>query len=338
MATLPFDVSALNTVLGAYFRENSETIIEDMIYTPDDNPEFNVWNITEKLIVKDEQSWGTADFDPEVQDANLAFDAQGNIITMDGRIIKMRYMRSDFKIEVRKLYNTWLGHIAQEGYHDAMSSGDLTVAMVAFGDWIINGLTKKHFEKLMLQTAFLGAYSANFDATPANSYNKAADGFRTIMDAARTAGTIPAGNVVALAGAVTSSNAYDHFEALGEALAEKFYYKPMYLVCSVNNARDYNKAFKTAHPGANVNIHDSYKRTVLQNSPMITILPTPELGASDTCFITPDKNLLFATEFGDRPPQLFTSVSDDPMVINATLLHGCAFGVKREDWITINDQ
>lgn len=338
MSTLPFDITGLNSVLGAYFRENSEEIITDLLYQPALNPEFNVWNIIDRVTIKDEKAWGLADFNPEVQDANLAFNAQSEIVTIDGRILKMRQMRSDFKIEPMRLYNSWLSHIATEGYHDGMSTGDLTVAMTAFGDWIIRNLVAKFYEKLYLQTSFLGAYTANFTGASAQSFNHAADGYATKIAAARTGAQIPAGQVVAVgSGSITNANAYDHFEALAEAMLEKFYYRNMFLVTSVSNGRNYDKGFKAAHPGANVNIHETYKRRTLQNSPKVSILPTPELGASDTSFIVPAGNMVFATDFDNAPPQLLTSVSDDPMVINCTLLYSCAFGFKREDLITAND-
>ena len=42
--SLPFDISNLNSVLGAYFRENSGDIFLDAIYKPEDSDKTNVFS------------------------------------------------------------------------------------------------------------------------------------------------------------------------------------------------------------------------------------------------------------------------------------------------------
>lgn len=338
MATLPFNITDLNSTLGAYARENTQDIIMDILYSPSKSDKLTAWDLMERVVVKDERAWGVADFDPEVQEASLAFSDQGSIITVDGRTLKMRYMRSDFKIEVHKLYNSWLGYIEQEAYHNNFNVGDLTAAMVAFGEWIFTNTIAKFMEKFMLQTSFLGDYNAGFTAIVAESFNDAADGFVTLVKDAILAGDIPAGNVTAAGGPITSSNAYAHYEALGESLDPKFYYDPMALFCAVKNSRNYNKNFKADNAGNNPLIHDSYKRVNLEEADNVMIVPAPEMGSVDTSFISPMRNMIWASNFDSMPPEIYTSVSEDPLVINCTLRYGAAFGFKRYDWIYANDQ
>jgi hypothetical protein len=338
MATLPFSIADLNAVLGAYAREHVKDIVLDMLYNPMKSEKTTAWNLMTRVVVKDERAWAIADFDPEVQDADLAFNDQGTIITVDGRILKMRYMRSDFKIEVHKLYNSWLGHIESEAYHNNIAIGDLTAAMVAFGEWIFKNSIAKFMEKFMLKASFLGVHTPGFTAIPAESFGQSVDGFVTLVKDAIISGAIPGGNVLAAGGPLTSANTYAHYEALGESLDEKFYYDPMFLMAAVKNSRNYNKNFKSANAGNNPLIHDSYKRMQLEEADNVSIIPTPEMGSVDTSFITKANNMLWASNFDSMPPEIYTSVSDDPLVINATLRYGAGFGFLREDWVYTNDQ
>jgi len=339
MATLPFNITDLNSVLGAYARENTGDIVMDIIYDPSRSREsITAWDLMERVVVRDERAWATADFDPEVQEADLAFSDQGSIITVDGRILKMRYMRSDFKIEVHKLYNSWLSHVETESYHNRFDAGDLTAAMTAFGAWIFENTIKKFMEKFMLQTSFQGEYAAGFTAVAGQSFNDAADGFLKLVTDAITAVDIPAAQVVAAGGPLTNLNSYGHYEDLGKAIPVNLYYEDMFLHAAVKNSRNYNANFKSANPGANRNIHDMYKRTALEDVENCVIVPTPEMGTRDTTFITPRNNMIWASNFDSMPPEIYTSVSDDPLVINCTLRYGAGFGFKRYDWIVANDQ
>jgi hypothetical protein len=287
MANSPFDITALNAALGAYARDNTKEIVLDILYDPAKSKKATAWDLMSRYVVKDERAWAIAEFDPEVQEADLAFSAQGDTITVDGKTLKMRYMRHDFQINVHGLYNVWLGHIEQETYHNNFDVGDMTAAMTAFGEWIFTNNIKKFIEKFMLKTSFLGEYNAAYTNAPAESFNHAADGFVTLVKAHILSGAIPAGNVVAAGGALTSSNTYAHYEALGEAQDVKFTNEDLFLLCAKKNSRNYNKNFKADNAGNNPLIHDGYKRVALEEEDNVAIIPTPEMGSVDTSFITP---------------------------------------------------
>ena len=144
--------------------------------------------------------------------------------------------------------------------------------------------------------------------------------------------------MVAAGGALSSSNTFTHFEALGEAVAEKFYYDQMVLLSSVKNSRNYNKGYKAANAGNNPLIYDGYKRAQLEEADNVSIIPVPEMGTRDTSFITTPSNMLWASNFDSMPPEIYTAVGPDPLVINCTLRYGAAFGFKRLDHIYANDQ
>lgn len=334
--SLPFDISNLNSVLGAYFRENSGDIFLDAIYKPEDSDKTTVWDLMEKVVIKDERAYATADFDPEAQDADNAYSAQGNAIVVNGRILKMRYLRSDFKIEVLKLWKSWLGHVEQESYHNQIEMGDLKAVQVAFGRWIVEGMVEKIIEKFRLQTSFQGVHVPGFDDTA--SFPSAANGYLKVIADAITALDIPASQVIAAGGPITSANAFTHMEAIGEAISEKFYYKNMVMMAAVKNSRNYDKAFKAANPGANPQIYGGYKRTQLESADNVSIIPVPEMQTSDRIFATSPMNFLWGTNFDSMPPEIYTSVAEDPLVINVTIRYGGAFGFKRIDHIWTNDQ
>ena len=112
----------------------------------------------------------------------------------------------------------------------------------------------------------------------------------------------------------------------------------LFLLTRVGNADDYNDDFKAGNPGANRLIHDSFDRVRLENRSNIAIIPTREMGdTADTSFITPSGNLGMGVDFVGQGPQVFTSPSSDPLVINCTLLMGVSYFIKRYDLITAND-
>lgn len=340
MATTPFNVTDLNSVLGDYAREHTAMLIEDRLYQPGalDPLRPSLWDLVERTPVWDESAWGEASFNIEVQDANNAFNTTGNenVASFNGRILKNRHMRADFQIHWRKAFGTWLNHIRKQSYQDTRNLASLTASLDAFSTWLFAGVIDKFFEKLWLQTSMKGEYAASF--TTATSFDDAADGWLKVLADAVTAGAIPAAQVVAVgAAAIDNTNAYAHFEALGKAAPLQLDGIEQFLITSVGNSDDYNANFKSANAGNNVLIHDMYKRTRLEDRPNVAIIPTRELGTEDTSFTTTRDNLLFGTDFGNNPPQIFTSVGSDPLVINCTMLYGASFGVKRYKDIVIND-
>lgn len=338
MATTPFNVTDLNSVLGAYAREHTAMLIEDRLYNPGnaapDRP--GLWDLVESTPVWDESAWGEASFDIEVQDANNAYAAQGDVASFNGRILKNRHMRADFQIHWRKAFGTWLNHIRKQNYQDTRNLASLSASMDAFSAWLFNGVIDKFFQKLYLQTSMQGEYAASY--TTATSFSDAADGWLKVLADAVAAGDIPAAQQVAVGGvSIDNTNAYAHFEALGKAAPLELDGLDQFLFTSVGNVDDYNANFKTANAGNNARIHDSYKRYALEDRPNVVVIPTRELGTVDTSFITTRDNLLFGTDFGNNPPQIFTTVAADPLIINCTMLYGASFGVKRFKDIVIND-
>jgi hypothetical protein len=47
---------------------------------------------------------------------------------------------------------------------------------------------------------------------------------------------------------------------------------------------------------------------------------------------------MWASNFDSMPPEIYTSVSNDPLVINATLRYGAGFAFKNPKWVYANDQ
>lgn len=345
MANTPFNVTELGAVLGPYCRKNTGLVIGEKLYRPGsfDPSRPTAMQIADKWEVHDEAGWATADFDPEVQDADNNFSAQGDIVTVRGHKLKVSYMRSDFKIHYRKLYNTWLAHIAKQSYSDTRALGSLRAVMLAFSDFIFNGVIDKFLEKFYLRTTFQAEALAGFGYTdPGNgnkwSYDAAADGWNKVLKDLIASGAVPASQVVASGGPLTVANTYDHFEALGLAIPPKLYAQELFKITSVKNSDNYNMGFKADNPGANPLIHNAYKRRRLENRESVAILPTPEMGGVDTTFMTTRENMIFATNYVDAPPEILTSVSEDPLYINVSLLFSCAMGFKRADEIIANDQ
>lgn len=330
---MAFDITALNAALGAYARENSRQIFMDAIYSPVENPETTVWDILQKVVIMDEQAYGLADFDLEVMEAADSFTSQGDVVTIDGGIFKLRKMDSSFNLPVYSLYKTWMQHIYTEAFQNNLDTGDIKAGMLSFSSWLFDNIIKKFMEKFMLLSSFQGEYTPGFDYVA--SFGSAVDGFNKIVIDARTAGDIPAAQVVAT-GAITSANAYDSLEDMGKAIPTKLLYKDHFLFSNIATSDNYNIDYRATHGGNNPLIYDKYKRRRLDDRERVSILPTPEMGDAGLVFTSPPNNMFWFSDFDRNEPQILTAVAE-PKIIKVTMSYAAAFGFKRKDHIVCND-
>lgn len=332
---MAFDISALNTAMGAYCRENSQRIFMDAIYKPEDANHPTFWGQVEKVVIKDEYAVGLADFDIEVEEASDSYTSQGDIVTVSGKNHKLRKMDASFDLPVYSLYQSWLQHIYQEARQDNLNTGDVKAGMLSFAAWLFENARDKFIEKFKLLASFQGVYSAGY-SYGTGSFGASMDGYNKQVADARTAVEIPAAQVAAT-GVITSSNAYDSFEAMGKLIPVKNLYKEHLILSSVNNTDNYNIDYRTTHGGNNPRIYDAYKRPRLDDREKVSIIPVPEMGSSGRVFITPVNNMFWFSDFNNHAPQILTAVAD-PKVIKVTMSYAAAVGFKRIDHLVVNDQ
>lgn len=331
---MAFDISALNTAMGAYARENSKRIFMDAIYKPEDADHPTFWGQVEKVVIKDEYSVGLADFDIEVMEGSDTYTSQGDIVTVNGKNHKLRNMDASFDLPVYSLHKTWLQHIYNEARQDNLNTGDVKAGMLSFAGWLFENARDKFIEKFQLLSSFQGVYSASYNY--AASFGAAIDGYNKQVSDARTAVDIPASQVVAT-GAITSANAYDSFEDMGKAIPYKNMYRDHLLLCSVDNADNYNIDYRSTHGGNNPKIYDKYKRPRLDDRQKVSVIPVPEMGSTGIAYITPVNNMFWFSDFDNYAPQILTAVAD-PKVIKVTMSYAAAVGFKRIDHLVVNDQ
>lgn len=336
-ATAPFNTADMDAILGNYFREHTTRLMLQQFYQPGQfKPnQPDLYSLLEMEPVWDEKTWGEVTYSMNVQDADNSYNDQGDVVELNGRIMKVFRMRSDFKLKWRGLYRKWMNHITQQGFTNTWGTGQITAQALAFADNVLQGLVQVHNQNLRLRTAMKGQHVNNF--VYAQSYGAAADGINKLIRDAILAGLIPANQVVASGGALGPANTYDHFEAMGKATTPQMDGRDLFLITATENSDNYNDGFQAAHPGANERIHDSYDRVRLKARSNVAITPTREADGEDLSFIMPRGAIMMGKNFGDAPPEILTAV-DDPETIKVSLFDSIVFAIARHDYLVVNDQ
>lgn len=196
------DLSALNTVLGAYCREFADDLISDLLIDDSLADDFNVYDdIQDELALPNLSATGL------VQPGNdLVFNPKANALKFGARILKVRPCKVDLQIVPSLLEKSWLGH--------KKSSTDPWD--IPFEQFIWDYIIGKAKEDIRLNGLFKGVYN------PAGENpGDCLDGWLKVAADAITAGLPPV-----LTGPIDSDNVVDSLLAVYDGLGEKYKNKP----------------------------------------------------------------------------------------------------------------
>jgi hypothetical protein len=349
---MSFSTTELVDALGAYHREKSGEVIQELVYDPfgtarDASYPLVVWDgrIMRRRFFKDQQSFASTAFDIQARPAGANVVEQTDpAISIAGAIRQIRDAESIFSLNPYVLQNTYLDEVmqARRKFREQPQLEELE-----FVPWLVEHMLKHWVRNICRYSVFHGEYDATGTYAPlgtaGESYLALIDGFLKQITDAIAANKIPASHVIET-GAISASNAYDKFELMAQGLPSHMEYEDCFLLCSRQHADWYNMDHFTQF-GANPAVNDMYKRPYLRNRENVTIVPVPDMKDSERVIITTAQNLSFNHDMSNRlstssdlfGPQLVFHPKN-VKEIQVMIRHG--FGVSVDDWrnVVVNDQ
>lgn len=333
MATL--NTATLASDLGAYAEDKLSEVFEAEFYgvgTREGDQPITLLDIIERVNLNGSRyPVSRADVDVKVKEASATFSAQDDVVTFNGSAYDLRYMEHEGTLHIDWIQETYLQHIAQL----TMVGGRMiTENDVPMGAFLIDLIVKKFIDNFLRQALMKGVYSASFAYV--DSFPSAVDGLVKVIEDAVTAGDIA--NVVTT-GTITdlASDAYDDFELMGEAIPAELLGTDMFLITNHALKDLYDEEYAATFGGANVQIHEQYKRRRLRKRSRVSIIPAPEMDSENKLILTTRNNLMWITDFQNFAPEIRFAAAD-PKNISYSMKFASAFGIKRYEQVIVNDQ
>ncbi|WP_289030829.1 hypothetical protein [uncultured Algoriphagus sp.] len=330
---MAFDLSALNTTLNAYARENAGEILRRKVYDPmrkDAEQPLNIHDLFRLRFFKDEQAFARVKVDFAVREKSSTITEQpASAVEIEGDLRKLRDIQTVTSFAPYALQNTWVDHLAdaRRMFGDSPDYQD-----IEFVPWLTEHMIEVWVEKLNTISLITGVYLANFAYT--DSWASAFDGIIETLKQKVTSTDI---DQVVATGATNASNAYANFESMGKAIPNHIRREPLFLCASEQLCDWYNEDRATSFPGDNAMLHPMYKQYRLRNRPNVTIVPVPEMAGSQVIFLTTNQNMSFNHDFRGAGPQL-KFWPKDVENIQVAIDHSAGFNFDMYDEVVVNDQ
>ena len=265
------NISALNTTLGAYARQNKAEFFKRALKQSTRDLFKTYGSIIDELPL------------PRLRTASMlkpysaggGFSATANALNFSARNLKARRCSFDVQIVPLDLYQSWLGQV--EG---APPSSPFDIPLE---DFTMEAIQERIIDDLEI-AIWTGTYNAS-GTTPAATM----DGILTLITAAIVATEIPAGNVYD-GEAIDVSNAFDQVKGIREKIAPEYRQKEMLCLMSQSVYDLYLEAYR-AEAGAVVYNKD-YDQMYVEGT-RAKIVVVPGMGTSQRVVFTPKDNLVY---------------------------------------------
>lgn len=337
-----YNITDLNTALGAYTKEHSADVFRKKIYNPRGvgNQSPLIWtDILAPVFLEDEESFQRLDLDLQVRQAAATVAHQSDdAIKLSGEFRKVYDAQTIFKFSPYTLENTAVSHYYRASRKDREMPvlGDVEFVPALF-DYIVQSWMDKYTRISLIK----GNYKANFAygadtaaEASGDSWWGATDGLLTKVTDQITASKIT--NVVATT-ALTSSNAFDKLEAVGRAIPSHLEYEEMFMLVSRQVHDWYNADRAATYPGQNVQLHPTYFQRTLMDRPQVTMIPVPEFGTSHRVIITTRDNIELLADYRKGGPQMkYMPINTEEIEVNIRYSGGLSF--RRYDELVVSDQ
>ena len=205
------DLSALNSALGAYYRQNKKAVMQKLYSAEDARKQFQV-----VTGVQDEYVMTEIEVTEMMQPYQAAWTPKGSV-DFYPNVIKNRGIKVDFPFTPKKMEATWLGYLKTNG-----SSPEEYPFVAYIYDRILEKLARD-----INKTVWQGVYAAPTPGT-AGSAVSSFDGMIEVVKDARTAGTA----ATVATGAITAANVVDKAELMFDSVSEEFRNNSTVLVMS----------------------------------------------------------------------------------------------------------
>jgi len=273
LAFSAFDISALNTALGAYFRKDKDVLISEMLLGMGIEDRMEVWD-----DVKDEVPLPNLGIDDLVKPANnTTFTGTASSLNFGARILKARRWKVDLLLVPGDLEKSWLGSKMKKG----TSNVD-----VPFEQFIMDYIIAKVQENIRLKALYKGVYNAA-GTTPTDIM----DGLLTLITAEITATTV----VPIVTGAITSANVIDKLELVYDGLGEAYKSVPTQMLVSPTIFDWYVRKYRLDF-GGNMDYSGMQVGKVNIDGSLCTIVREAGFGSSQRVVCTPKQNIVYGVD------------------------------------------
>lgn len=278
------NITALNTALGGYARQNKVDIFSKILtestsqyFTPITGAidQLPLAKLTTGSILK-----------PYV--AGGGFTAATDALSFGARVLNARRISADVEIVPLDLYNSWLGQLA--------GAPPASPFDIPFEQFVMDAISRQAIADLET-----GVWNGLYD-NAGTAADDIMDGVEQLVKAAVTSGEIPAGNVTTYA-TITSSNALDEFKKVKAKIAAQYRNKPMYAFCSMAVYDAYMDDYQSSV--GPVVYNKDYTQIFIEGT-QTQIVPIPGLNGVNRIIVTPKENLVFGYDIEGGASNIIT--------------------------------
>jgi hypothetical protein len=306
------DLSALNSALGAYYRQNKKTIMAKFYALEEARKMFTVIS-----GVQDEYVLTEMEVAEMMQPYQTAWTPKGTV-SFKPEIIKARPVKVDFPFTPKALEASWIGFL---------KTNNSSPEEYPFVKYIYEKIIERVIRDLN-SCIINGVYVAPTPGTPgaaATSFN----GLRKVVVDA-----IAAGKITAFAtGALSTANIVDKVEALCDSVDEQFKGQPLTLIMSNTWKTAYFRR-KRADFGGNTDY--SAEKTLVDFTNVEIKTPT-YMNGSNRLIISPPSNILLVEDGVNEEEKMIVQANRRELEVMMDFKRGVGFGII-EGQVWANDQ
>ena len=309
-----FDLTDLNTKLGAYFRKYESKIWAGVFQ----GIEFEK-QMTPIGGVSDEYVTTSATIDDVIQPYQCDWTPKGKA-SFRARINKVRALKVDYDFEcIDEIYHSWLADMADE----RSPRKDWP-----FVKYVVFQLIVPKMQEELEAISYNGVYQAPTAGT-ASPYLDSTDGIGTII-----ANEITAGNITPInTGALTPSNMVDRVDFFIDSIPHKYRHVNGVVLMSKTNAMNYYRDYR-ANFGGNNNYNGNEDLMIPHTGKKIVGITAME--GSDRIIFTPKSNMIKMYDKIDKPGKF--QVQQDKRKVHIFTDFKRGYGFKNLDIVFVNDQ
>jgi hypothetical protein len=309
------NISALNTALGGYARQNKVDIFSKILTESTSQYFTPITGAIDQLPLA-KLSTGSI-LKPYV--AGGGFSATNDALTFGARILNARRISADVEIVPLDLYNSWLGQLA--------GAPPASPFDIPFEQFVMDAISRQAIADLET-----GVWNGLFDNS-GTSAEDIMDGIEQLVLAAVTSGEIPAANVTAYT-AITSTNALDEFKKVKSKIAAQYRNKPMYAFCSMAIYDAYMDDYQSSV--GPVVYNKDYTQIFIEGT-QTQIVPIPGLNGVNRIIVTPKENLVFGYDIEGGASNIITQEFNRTIKVMMDFRAGVQFRDGAVIWTMDND-
>ena len=309
------NISALNTALGGYARQNKVDIFSKILTESTSQYFTPITGAIDQLPLA-KLSTGSI-LKPYV--AGGGFTAINDALSFGARILNARRISADVEIVPLDLYNSWLGQLA--------GAPPASPFDIPFEQFVMDAISRQAIADLET-----GVWNGLFDNS-GTSAEDIMDGVEQLVLNAVTSGEIPAANVTAYT-AITSSNALAEFKKVKTKISAQYRNKPMYAFCSMAVYDAYMDDYQTSV--GPVVYNKDYTQIFIEGT-QTQIVPIPGLNGVNRIIVTPKENLVFGYDIEGGASNIITQEFNRTIKVMMDFRAGVQFRDGAVIWTMDND-